>query len=256
MRPIDCLELYADGRHYDLENEGFTEDIPFYLRLAARLGGPILELGCGTGRIAIPLAQAGHDVTGIDTSEPMLLCARRKLAESGSAATLTRADCRSFNLARTFRLVLFPFNAIAHLHDRECLEACFASVLRHLAPGGRFVIDIFNPDFRYLVRDPVQRFPVTEYDDLDGRGRIVVTETNTYDRATQINRIIWHSRIGDVEDAEEAPNNMRIFYPQELSALLHYNGFAVEAVYGDYDESPFGSSSPKQLTVARARSSD
>jgi len=253
MRPIDCAKLYADGRQYDLENEGFTADIPFYLRLAARHGGPILELGCGTGRVAVPLAQAGYEVTGIDASEPMLCRARRKLTQSGATVTLVQADCRTFILNRMFRLILFPFNAIAHLHDRESLEACFAAVLHHLEPTGRFVIDIFNPDCTYLVRNPVERFPVTKYDDPDGRGIVVVTESNTYDRAEQINRIVWHYRIGNVDDAEEAPNNMRIFFPQELAALLHYNGFTIETVYGDYDESPFQSSSPKQLVIATPR---
>ncbi|MBN1423595.1 class I SAM-dependent methyltransferase [Candidatus Fermentibacteria bacterium] len=250
MHPIDCAELYADGRHYDLENEGFTEDIPFYLRLAARHGGPILELGCGTGRIAIPLAQAGHDVTGLDMSEPMLRHARSKLAESSAALTLIQGDCRDFAFDRLFRLILFPFNAIAHLHDRESVDACFAAVRRHLAPEGRFVIDMFNPRLDYLDREPLQRFPVTEYADPDGRGLVVITESSMYDRATQINHIVWHYRIGQIEDAMAVPNNMRIFFPQELAALLHYNGFCVECVLGDFDESPFQSDSPKQIIVA------
>lgn len=252
MKPIDCAEIYGDGRHYDLENAGFVDDIPFYLRLARRWGDPVLELACGTGRIAIPLALAGCRMTGLDASPAMLAQARRKAAAVGAEVEWVEADCRQFALGRRFALVYFPFNSIAHLHDRESLEGCFGCVRAHLAPGGRFAIAIFNPLLEILVRDPDRRYAVTEYPDPDGRGMVTVTENNVYDRATQVNRIRWYFAIdGQEEYAQEL--NMRMLYPQELEALLWYNGFAVEEKYGDFDERPFEGGATHQLVVCRAR---
>lgn len=251
MQPVDCGPLYRDGRHYDLENREFVEDIPFWLRQAARTGGPILELACGTGRITLPLAEKGYSITGLDISEGMLSHARAKAAAQGLTIDWALADCREFKLDKQFALIFFPFNSIAHLHDLESLHACFARVREHLAPGGRFVIDIFNPRLDYLTRDPTQRFPVADYPDPDGQGWVTITETLAYDRASQIGHIKWYYSIGDRQDAVAHELNMRILFPQELDALLSCSGFALEAKYGDYDERPFDSDSPKQLPVCR-----
>jgi len=251
MKPSDCEPLYRDGRHYDLENAGLVEDIPFYLGLIRRFGQPVLELACGTGRITIPIAEAGYQVTGLDLSPGMLSTAKAKAAARNVRVEWVQADCREFDLGMQFAFCFFPFNSIAHLHDLESLEACFAQVRAHLAPQGRFVIDIFNPKLEYFTRETGARRTVTEYQDPDGRGLVVITEDNVYDRATQVNRIKWHFSIGGREDSMVEELNMRIFYPQELDALLKYNGLPVEAKYGDLDGSPFRSDSPKQLVVCR-----
>jgi len=110
---------------------------------------------------------------------------------------------------------------------------------------------MFNPRLDILMRDPTRRYPVAEYPDPDGRGTVTITENNVYDRASQINRIKCYYDVSDGKEAFVVENNMRIFFPQELDALLSYNGFTVDAKFGDYDETPFESSSPKQLVVCR-----
>ena len=251
MKGMDCGPLYFDGRHYDLQHGGITDDIPLYVTLARRYGGPILELACGTGRVTVPLAREGFTVTGLDVSKPMLERARAKARKAGVTIDWQEADCRSFRLGRLYGLVLFPFNSIAHLHDIESIQKCFECVRGHLAPSGRFVIDIFNPRLDILMRDASERYPVAEYEDPDGAGTVVITENNVYDRATQVNRIKWYDRVG--EDREETIRelNMRIFYPQELDGLLHMNGFVLEHKYGDVDLQPFVSESLRQITVCR-----
>jgi len=252
MEPIDCAELYSDGRHYDLENAGFVQDISFYLRQIANTGGPILELACGTGRITLPIAEKGFQITGLDVSQAMLTHAQAKAAVRGVEVQWIHADCRDFSLDRRFAFVFFPFNSIAHLHSLESLEACLARVREHLAPDGRFAVDMYNPRLDVLMRDPGRRYPVTEYPDPDGRGIVTVTENNVYDRAAQVNWIKWYFSIEGQDEYVQALN-MRIFYPQELDALLRYNGFTLEAKHGNYDETPFGSTSPHQLVICRAR---
>jgi SAM-dependent methyltransferase len=244
--------LYDDGRHYDLQQEGFTTDIPFYADQVAEHGDPVLELACGTGRLAIPLAARGWRVTGLDISAPMLQRAREKAREQGVEVRWIEGDCRDFDLGERFGCIILAFNALSHLHELEEIDGCFSCVRRHLLPRGRFILVTFNPRLEILLRDPDERFPVCEYPDPDGRGRVVVTESNRYDRATQVNRIRWHYAVGGVEESVRELN-MRIFFPQELDALLKHNGLVITAKYGDVDGSPFSSDSPQQLVVcARA----
>jgi SAM-dependent methyltransferase len=250
---IDCADLYSDGRHYDHQNKDFTQDIPFYLRQIEKYGDPVLELACGTGRITIPIAEEGFRVTGLDVSEPMLSHAKRKAIEKGLDIEWVKADCRNFKLNKKFSLIFFPFNSIAHLHDLASLEACLSCVKEHLTSQGRFIIDIFNPSLDILVRDPTRRYPVAEYPDPDGRGTVVITGNNVYDTASQVNRIKWYYNIGDGSKEFVVENNMRILYPQELDALLHYNGFTIEAKFGSYDEMPFESTLPRQLVICRPK---
>jgi SAM-dependent methyltransferase len=244
--------IYLDGRHYDLQHVGFTDDIPFYLKQAREIGGEVLELACGTGRITIPLAEAGVRITGLDLEEGMLRLARSKAAEKGVKVDWIRGDCRALDLGRRFDLIFLPFNSIAHLHAPESIQACFAGVREHLSDRGRFIVDIFNPRLDMLTRDASERYPVAEYQDPDGRGTVLITENNVYDAATQVNHIKWYYRVGDSPVERVADLNMRIFFPQELDALLRASGFDIEAKYGDFDESPFASGSPKQIIRAKA----
>jgi len=172
-----------------------------------------------------------------------------KSAEKGVSVEWNKADCRDFRFNKRFNLILFPFNAIAYLHDLESVEACLSCVKEHLTNRGRFIIDFLNPRLDILTRDPSQRYPVAEYPDLDGKGTVVIAENHIYDAATQISRIKYYYKIGEkaAEFVEEV--NMRMFYPQELDALLHYNGFTIEARFGNCDETLFTSSSPKQVLV-------
>jgi SAM-dependent methyltransferase len=249
MRPIDSYDIYHDGLHYDLQHTEFVEDIPYYARQARLWGGPVLELACGTGRITIPIAAEGVEITGLDVSETMLERARRKAAEQGVEVEWVKTDCRDFHLGKRFKLAVFPFNSIAHLHDLADIEACFSCVREHLQPGGRFIIDIFNPRLDILIRDPSEEYPAGEYPDPDGRGQVVITENNVYDRASQVNRIKWYYRTGAGDPEKVAELNMRIFYPQELDALLEYNGFALEEKLGDFNGAPFESNSPTQILI-------
>ncbi len=245
--PMNFEALYRDGLHYDLQTAKFVDDIPFYQRISENCSGPALELGCGTGRITIPIAEKGVPITGLDIARGMLDRARKKAADKGVDIEWFKADCRDFHLNQKFSLIIFPFNSLLHFHDRESLEACFDRVKEHLAPGGRFVFDVFNPDFEILTRDPSERYPHIEYVDPEGRGTVTVTMSNTHDKARQINNIKYFYNVGGDEWIVEG--RVRIIYPQELDALLYYKGFKVEVKYGDFDESPFTSESPKQIVI-------
>ena len=223
MKKLDCEALYLDGRHYDNQHKNFKDDIPFYLKKAKCYGNPVLEIACGTGRITIPLAEEGIDITGLDISEGMLDEARKKAKEKNLPVSFFKADCRYFNMKRKFNLIFIPFNSFAHIHDLESIENCFKHIREHLAEDGRFILDIFNPKLEYLTRCPDEKKMAFEYPDPESDGNVVIHETMKYDKATQVNYIKWYYKIGDgPEKVEEL--NMRIFYPQEIDALLKYNG--------------------------------
>ena len=240
--------LLKDGRHYDLLNKGVIDDIPFYIRQIEKYSEPVLELASGTGRVTIPLAENGITMTGIDTSESMLPHAKTKANQKKVNIEWIKADCRDFKLNKKFNLIIFPFNTIAVLHDLKSTESCFSCVRNHLNGNGRFIIDFFNPRLDILTKDPNERDVIAKYPDPDGKGKILVAESHFYDAASQISRVKNYYLIGDKEEVI-VDFNMRIFYPQELDELLHYNGFTIEAKYGNYDESPFVSESPKQIIV-------
>ena len=247
----DGTEIYWDGRHYDLDHAGVKPgDLPFYLAEAKKAGGPVLELACGTGRLLIPLAKAGINVTGLDVAEPMLARARVKAAREGVKIELIRADARKLRLRRKFRLIFIAFNSMQHLHDRVSLEKFFDGIKKRLAPGGRFIFDVFNPDPRYLVRDAEELLPIGSYKDPRTGKDILVHERYSYDRASQASRITWYYKAGR-RAAGARRLNMRCFYPAELDALLHYNGFKILRKYGDFDRKPFTGNSPKQVIICR-----
>jgi len=244
-------QIYLEGRHYDQLFTNGSEDLPFWVNQANQNGDPILELACGTGRITITLAQAGFRMTGIDNAEGMLKEARRKSAEAGVKVDWFKADMRGFDLRKAFSLIILPANTLCHLLDLSDFEACMANVRKHLASNGRFVIDVFVPKMELLINKPDERYPFSEYDDPDGRGRIEVTESYIYESDTQIKRLkTYHSIPG--EGAEiEGELNMRMYFPQELDALLKYNRFVLEYKYGSYNRTGFDTMSEKQLLVCR-----
>jgi SAM-dependent methyltransferase len=240
--------LYYDGRHYDRREMHPTEDVAFWVEQARKYGEPVLELACGTGRITIPLARSGFEVTGLDILPSMLDEARRKAAALDIG--WVEGDCRDFDLGRRYPLIFIPYNSMNHLETLEDLEACFRCVKSHMTPASRFIFDIFNPRLDLLLRDPAGEYPHSTYDDPDGRGRIEITENNLYDPASQINTVRLYFRLpGGATDRFDLV--LRMWFPQEIDAVVKYNGFTIEHKYGNYDESPFRGDSPKQIVVCK-----
>ena len=248
-KTADGSEIYWDGDHYDAFNQPYEDDLAFYLAEARKARGPVLELACGTGRLTIPLKKKGIDITGLDYAAPMLARARAKAAVAGVKIDFKAGDARNFRLGRKFKLIFIAFNSMQHFGRRPELEGFFRSVRAHLAPGGRFIFDVFSPDPRYLTRDPEEMLPVAYYDAPGGGGKVLVNETYSYDKMAQTSRIVWHYRSEKTGKTVKKSLNLRCFFPEELQALLHYNGFRALRRYGDFKRRPFGEASMKQVVV-------
>src|SRR5262249_42225180 len=127
--------LYSDPQRYDLVEGAYATGafLDFYRRQIVRYGEPVLELACGSGRLTIPLAEAGIQIMGLDLSEEMLNFATMKASERGVQVRVARGDVRSFHLDKAFKVIFIPAQSLTHLYTREDMEACFACVRRHLA---------------------------------------------------------------------------------------------------------------------------
>ena len=185
--------FYSHARLYDLMFPGGGPATEFYRRQADRVGGRVLELGCGTGHKLIPIASDGHPCVGLDSSAEMLAEAERKASERGVEVDWVEGDMRDFDLDRTFDVVIVAANSLLHLHEAEELASCFRSVRRHLAPGGRLVLDVFNPSVKLLAaadgaRRPRESLSFTDPD----RGAVSVDVAETYDGRAQVTRGTWY----------------------------------------------------------------
>ena len=247
---IDNIQrIYLDGRHYDLAYSDYTEDIDFWVEQAKRYGGPLLEVACGTGRITMPLAKEGYEVTGIDLAESMLEQAERNSQEQGLDIEWVKADMRDFRLGKSFPLIICPGQSISRLLTIEDIERCLAAVREHLAPGGRFIMELYNPSLEILSREEGERSPFLEYDHPDGEGKVRVDFSSLYEKATQLQHLTLHYSLPGVDEQPTERVRIRMYFPKELDALLKYNGFEVVEKYGDFDGKAFESGDNYQVVV-------
>lgn len=245
------------ARYYDLENAEFTEDLDYWLELAEEYGDPILELGCGTGRVLLNLARRGHTLTGLDNAPEMLSRLRARLdAATGrhlaAAPTLVEGDMQTFDLGQTFKLALMPFNTFMHLLTADAQLATLSRIRRHLAPGAALALDMPNPGEAYAAHEQGLTLERTF---ADGERTVQQFATLAVDRAAQLARITWlYDSTGPAGDLHRTivPLTLRYTFPGEMRLLLERAGFAQMHLYGDYDRSPYLDGAPRMLVLAMA----
>ncbi len=241
---------------FDLDYGDFADDLPFYENLARRCEGPILELGVGTGRVAIPLARADFEVWGIDDSQAMLARAGGKAGpELEGRLRLLPGDMRDFNLKRRFDLIFAGLGAFHHLLTPGDQAACLRCIQRHLAPGGLFVCDLrpfFHDDWEEgdsvpLFHDWTRVLPGTGETVMKFRSvsvdrvRQVKRETHVYDRLSPdgtVRRVV-------------VPIDLRFTTLYEMEGLLREAKLELDQAYGDFDLSPYDGASEYMITIAR-----
>jgi SAM-dependent methyltransferase len=252
---------YEDARYYDFTYRTRTEDIAYYLRSAARYGGPVLDLGGGSGRVAIPLAQRGIDVVVLDASASMLAqgraVARERLDREHGRIEFRKGDMRRFSLQRRFPLVIAPFNVLLHLYEPDDFATCFRAVADHLTRDGVFVFDVRMPNLRELARDPHRWYRARGFRHPTLGHRIEYAERFAYDPVKQVQHVTIRFTPGEGAPRGAKPVetllSQRQIFPNELRALLALGGLRLTARHGDFDGRAFHPDDVVQIVTASAR---
>jgi SAM-dependent methyltransferase len=255
---VGSLAHYDDPAYYTATYARRIDDVAYYVSLARRAGGPVLEYGIGNGRIAVPVARHGVEVVGVDHSAPMLADLRARLKrEPRGVRRLVRAvrgDMRRVSLRRRFPLVIATFNTVLHLYSREDVEGFLGRVRDHLGPGGRFVADLSVPAASDLARDPARAYSAPRFKHPSAEVTVKNREHFDYDPVRQVLFVSSEfEAVGDPSLAWATPLAHRQFFPQEWEALLHYNGFEVERVEGDFSGGPLTKDSDVMVWHAKRR---
>lgn len=233
---------YADPHAYTRAYRDRRHDVDYYVKLARREGGPVLEYGAGNGRVGLQIARAGVSVTGIDLSRAMLDDFERRLESEPkqvrARVTLHEGDMRAVRLEQRFQLVIAPFNAFLHLYDRRDVQAFLAGVREHLLPGGRFVFDFSIPAPEDLARSPERDYAAPDLEDPVTGEVVKYSERFEYDPLRQLLLVRMRYTPEDASRAFEIPLTHRQFFPREMEALLHYNGFEEILFTADFTDQP------------------
>jgi SAM-dependent methyltransferase len=251
-------DLFRQAAPYydeDYASIGYTADVGFYVDLATQIGGPVLEMGCGTGRVLLPTARAGIPIHGMDLSPEMLEQLRQKLAnepkEVQRRVSFSVGDVRSTAVDGRFALITAPFSVLQALLEREDQRAWLRNVKRHLAPGGSLCFDVFQPDYRRLS-DP--QGPFSEVERVDAAGRKIRRIGRTWPRpefqAFEIDLDWQVERDGTWVSEGSVRFKLRWFTKAELENLLELEGFRVADYWGSFDRQPFGAGSQQQVVRA------
>ncbi len=238
--------------YYDAITAEFDADIACYRHLAEAYGGPLLDVGCGTGRLLLPLAQAGYTVVGVDNNPAMLAIAREKTATL-PRVTLHEADIMTHQ-SGPYGLVLLSFNALLHFTTQAAQRALLAHLAKLVAPEGALVIDIPNAGEAYATEDtPALMFERTITQ--DGQ-QVQQFSTSILERASQLLHTQW---IYDDIAADGtlrrwiAPLTMRHVFPAEAALLLELAGLDIVDQFGDYDLNPFDEGCERLVILAEHR---
>jgi ubiquinone/menaquinone biosynthesis C-methylase UbiE len=249
--------LYPENFDDTTVIQGLAHDVERYLELASAARGPVLELCCGTGRVAIPLARNGFEVTAVDLSEAMLSQFRKNLEREEPAAAerveLVNADITRLDLGRVFPLILLPFNSLLCVPRFEDQCSALAAAARHLVPRGRVVIDAMNPTTLPLAGDPVPKPFFTRRNTHTG---------NLYTRfaalgpmgADQVQELFgWYDEIAADGIVRRTLYSMhwRPIFRYEMQLMVERAGLAIESVEGGHQKEPFTAQSRKMFVIAR-----
>jgi SAM-dependent methyltransferase len=253
-----AIAHYEDAIYYDLAYRRRRADVALYCELAREHPGPVLELGVGTGRVALALAKAGVELVGIEPVAAMLAHAKHKARALPRAAqarlTLRRGDARRLRLGRRFSLVIAPFNVFMHLYTRRDLEQALAVARAHLGRRGRLEFDVSMPDLRLMPRPHGRLYRGRDVVHPTTGARYHYFEAFEYDPVQQVQMVsMVFQNLSDLSDMKSLPLSQRQFFPEELKALLHYNGFQLEHMWGDFERGALSDTSETQVVVARAR---
>ena len=242
---------------YDIEHAHFAEDLDMYQNFAEASSGAILELACGSGRVLLPLAQAGYEVVGVDTSTPMLALAQQTLQEAGSLLRyeLIQQDMATMQLGRKFRMAFIALGSFAHVITRKEQQQALANIRTHISTGGLFILDISNADARYMedLGGQVLHQGTWKHEDGTMLTHFVSPAASTEKHLLELTHFYDQHKQGGTVQRTTVTTHLYLFDRGEMELLLEQASFVVKDVYGDYDLGPCLLDSPRMIFVTEAR---
>jgi len=240
---------------YDLIYEGMEGDVEFYVN-EARKANKVLEIGCGTGRITVPIAEHGVDITGIDTSDAMLHIIQKKIEEKGlrEKIKLFKGDMRYFLLPDKFDLCIIPYRTMFVLITLEDQKRALLNIRRHLEPNGKIIFDVFLPDLKRILNYlPRWRLKTKKIVKPSGETLRVYVKSK-YDAFDQIidDHYIIKTLKGNIQTQKrEYKLRFRYYFRFELRNLLENCGYQIVETYGDFTRSPLDENSENMVWIAQ-----
>jgi len=242
---------------YDVEHAHFTEDLDMYQNFAETSGGAILELACGSGRVLLPLAQAGYEVLGVDTSAPMLALAQQRIQEAGGSlrCELMQQDMATMRLGRKFRMAFIALGSFAHVITHKEQQQALANIRTHLSTGSLFILDTSNADARYMedLGGHVLHQGTWRREDGSMLTHFVSPASSPERHLLELTHFYDQHSQGGIVQRTTVTTHLFLFDRGEMELLLEQAGFAVKDVYGDYDLGPCLLDSPRMIFVTEAR---
>ncbi len=244
---------------YDIMYSDRCDDLSMYLDFVREFGGPVLECGCGTGRILFAIAKTGTEIWGIDSSEKMLNAARVKRQnlplEIKDKIRLSQQDMKGFELDHAFKLCIVPFRAFLHLLTSEDQNKALHQINRHLEKNGYLIIDIFAPSHELLAKESTTVRFDQKFNSATGQ-KFNLTDKVTYEHAKQLLHVERHYEAVDDKDIvvpKIMPFTLRYIFRYEMQALLEKNGYQIEEVFGYFDRRPYDYKSGEMIFVAQKK---
>jgi SAM-dependent methyltransferase len=262
---MDAVEAQVDAyaeiaELYDLEHESYAEDLDFYLNFVQAVGDPVLELGCGTGRLVTGIAETGFRVTGTDRSEAMLARARERIGRSAARelVEVRRGEMSGADRAPggPFGIAIIALNGLLHVADGNSQRTVLASVRRALDPRGMLLIDVLNPTPETLRGMDHSLAHEGVWSMADG-ARVDKFAARRVSPATQtISTELWYDLTTMSGSVRRIATSMamRYLHRAELELMLELAGFAEWQVYGSYDLDPYDDQSERLIVAAEATS--
>jgi SAM-dependent methyltransferase len=263
--PVDTYDVSA--KYYDSAYAKFAEqqiliDLPFYLELARQSGGPVLEIGCGTGRVLLPIAREGIGIEGLDNSGPMLEVLRKHLADESpevrDRVKLHEGDMRNFHLGRAFPLVTIPFRPMQHMYTLEDQLAALRTAAAHLRDDGRLAFDVFHPKFEIIPAGIGEEILELEWPAGDHPSKIVrrYFRKESYDKiaqtfsATFVFRTYYDDKL---VNEETEPLKMSYYTYPQMRALFAATGLEIVEQYGSFKKTPLDNDAANMVFVLKRK---
>ena len=244
------LDIYKNPELYDSIHSEYMLDENLISKFSRKLGGPVLELASGTGRLSKVILDQGLDYTGIDLSEPFIKTAK---ARFNKKANFFLKDMSDFNFKKKFKFIFIGFNSFLHNLTTKNAYKTIECVSKHILDNGVFLLSIFIPDPSFLFRDKNKFYPATDYFSYKS-SKCRIIEKNIYDESSSINTLFWNLEVNGIMQPETYTFKQKMYYPHEMDILFESSSLKIKEKLGSYDGGKMNESSSLQIYICEKKS--